>query len=153
MTPPPLFLTNTIFVWVYTLRQGGLEVSITEAECCRSYIFHNKVHSDVPWKHVRPRIMVETDVSCLCSEVERGICFAYGINLPFGTGAESSGNRHNKSNVTCSLLPTPTRSRKNPQDTFNMELTDSYGKSLSAIGFYTTDIPSCKVTPFADFGW
>lgn len=31
---------------------------------------------------------------------ERAICFGHEINLPCGTGAERSGSRHNKSNVT-----------------------------------------------------
>lgn len=34
-----------------------------------------------------------------------------------------------------------------PQDTGNMLLTNSYGKSLSAICFYTTVIISCNVIP------
>lgn len=60
---------------------------------------------DVFQKHVKLCTMAETDVSCLCSKRETGICFEYGINLPSGTGAERSGCRHNKSNVTCSPPP------------------------------------------------
>lgn len=79
-----------------------------------SHVLHVKVACDVFQKHVRLWLMAETDVSCLCTEKERGMCFEYGINSPFGTGAERSGSRHNKSNVTCNpLFPTP-------QDTGNM---------------------------------
>lgn len=85
----------------------GVSCVSCETKCCSNYILHVKVPCDVSQRHVMPRIMAETDVSCLCTERERAICFGYGINLPFGTGAARARNRHNNSNVTCKPLPTP----------------------------------------------
>lgn len=77
------------------------------SEHCSNHILHVKVARDACQEHVKPRIMAETDVSRLRTEGERGTCFGYGINLPFGTGAERSGCRHNKSYVTCNSTPPP----------------------------------------------
>lgn len=79
-----------------------------------AHVLHVKVACDVFQKHVRLWLIAGTDMSRLCMEKERGICFEHGINSPFGTGAERSGSRHNKSNVTCNPL------FSTPQDTGNM---------------------------------
>lgn len=54
--------------------------SVSQPECCSSHILHVKVACDVSQKHVRPRRMAETDVSCLCTEGEReGYVLSLGL--------------------------------------------------------------------------
>lgn len=75
---------------------------------------------------------------------EKEYVLVVGLIRLLGTGAGRSGHRHNKSYVTYNppLFPNSTS-----QDTGNASLTNSSGKSLSLIRFYSSSSISCKGTP------
>ena len=74
-------------------------------------------------------------------ETEREICFGHEINLPCGTGAERSGSRHNKSNVTRK----PSISTSEECWEHGTGVVDLYGNALSTICFYGSGSISCNV--------
>lgn len=66
--------------------------SASQPELCSSHILHVKVACDVSQKHVRPRRMAETDVSCLCTEGEReGYVLSLGLICLLGQVLRGAG--------------------------------------------------------------